>query len=233
MSSASLGTCARLGLVGMVLCGVVMSHPLEAWAKILRYVDADGVIWFTNIPAAPDDRQASRPAIEAKRPNRASRVRAHPYRLEVEQLASRHGLQPGLVSALMAVESDFDPTAVSSKGAQGLMQLMPLIARYYRVYNPFDPQQNIEGGIRYLSDMLRLFDNQLPLALAAYNGGEGLVRKHGGVPPVLESYVNKVLTLYEQARRTQIHRYIMPSGMMLFSNVPLSQEQLSQWDAKR
>jgi soluble lytic murein transglycosylase-like protein len=153
--------------------------------------------------------------------------------MEVEQLAYRHGLNPGLVSALMAVESDFDPMAVSAKGAQGLMQLMPLIARYYRVYNPFDPQQNIEGGIRYLSDMLRLFDNQLPLALAAYNGGEGLVRKHGGVPPFLESYVNKVLTLYEQARGRQIHRYIMPSGLILFSNVPLSQEQLSQWESKR
>ncbi len=101
------------------------------------------------------------------------------------------------------------------------------------MYNPFDPQQNIEGGIRYLSDMLRLFDNQLPLALAAYNGGEGVVRKHGGVPPFLEAYVNKVLTLYEQARGTRIHRYSMPSGVILFSNVPLSQEQLSQWEVKR
>src|SRR5919109_674148 len=90
---------------------------------------------------------------------------------------------PHLVSALIAVESAFDPEAVSPKGAQGLMQLMPLIAQYYRVYNPFNPKENIEGGIRYLSDLLRLFDNQLPLALAAYNGGENLVRKHGGVPP--------------------------------------------------
>ena len=170
---------------------------------------------------------------ETNRLNRVTRAQAHPYRAEVEHLARRHGLSPNLVSALMAVESDFDPTAISSKGAQGLMQLMPLITRYYQVYNPFNPQQNIEGGIRYLSDLLRLFDNQLPLALAAYNGGEGLVRRHGGVPPCLESYVNKVLTLYEQARGTPIHRYIMPSGVMLFSNVPLSQEQLSQWDVKR
>jgi soluble lytic murein transglycosylase-like protein len=153
--------------------------------------------------------------------------------MEVERLAPQHGLSPNLVNAIMAVESDFDPTAVSSKGAQGLMQLMPLITQYYRVYDPFNPQQNIEGGIRYLSDLLRLFDNQLPLAIAAYNGGEGLVRKHGGVPPALESYVNKVLMLYEHARGTQIHRYMLPSGAMLFSNVPLSQEQLSQWDAKR
>lgn len=212
---------------------IVMFPLPEARAKILRYIDAEGVIWFTNIPHTPDQGGAPRSAPETKQSNRVVRVQAHPYRTEVEQLARRHGLSPNLVSALIAVESDFDPTAISPKGAQGLMQLMPLIAQYYRVYNPFNPQQNIEGGIRYLSDLLQLFDNQLPLAIAAYNGGEGLVRKHGGVPPMLESYVNKVLTLYEQTRGTQIHRYITPSGVVLFSNVPLSQEQLSQWDVKR
>jgi hypothetical protein len=215
------------------MCGIVMFPLPEAWAKILRYIDAEGVIWFTNVPLTPDQRDAPRSVPETKRSNRVVRVRAHPYRTEVEQLASRYGLSPNLVSALMAVESDFDPTAISPKGARGLMQLMPLIVQYYRVYNPFNPQQNIEGGIRYLSDLLQLFDNQLPLAIAAYNGGEGLVRKHGGVPPMLESYVNKVLALYEQSRGTQIHRYIAPSGLILFSNVPLSQEQLSQWDVKR
>jgi hypothetical protein len=214
----------------MVMLGMILHHSTEGWTKILRHVDADGVIWFTNIPAAPGEHGAQRTTMGS---NRTARVQAHPYRVEVEQLARRHGVSPKLVSALMAVESDFDSTAVSSKGAQGLMQLMPLITKHYRVYNPFDPQQNIEGGIRYLSDLLRLFDNQLPLALAAYNGGEGLVRKHGGVPPFLESYVNKVLTLYEQVRGTPIHRYIMPSGVILFSNVPLSQEQLSQWEVKR
>jgi hypothetical protein len=217
----------------MVMYGIVMFPLPEAGAKILRYIDAEGVIWFTNIPHTPDQGGAPRSAPETKQSNRVVRVQAHPYRTEVEQLARRHGLSPNLVSALMAVESDFDPTAISPKGAQGLMQLMPLIAQYYRVYNPFNPQQNIEGGIRYLSDLLQLFDNQLPLAIAAYNGGEGLVRKHGGVPPMLESYVNKVLTLYEQTRGMQIHRYITPSGVVLFSNVPLSQEQLSQWDVKR
>jgi hypothetical protein len=233
LSVSPVCTCVRLGLVGIVMYGIVMFPLPEAGAKILRYIDAEGVIWFTNIPFTPDQGGAPRSAPETKQSNRVVRVQAHPYHTEVEQLARRHGLSPNLVSALMAVESDFDPTAISPKGAQGLMQLMPLIAQYYRVYNPFNPQQNIEGGIRYLSDLLQLFDNQLPLAIAAYNGGEGLVRKHGGVPPMLESYVNKVLTLYEQTRGTQIHRYITPSGVVLFSNVPLSQEQLSQWDVKR
>jgi len=216
-----------------MMCGGVMLHPPEGWARIVRHIDAYGVIWFTNIPSNPDAPDSLHRAQGEKRPHQVTRVQAHPYRTAVEQLARRYGLSPNLVSALMAIESDFDATAVSSKGAQGLMQLMPLIAQYYQVYNPFNPQQNIEGGMRYLSDLLRLFDNQLPLALAAYNGGEGLVRRHGGVPPMLESYVNKVLTLYEQTRGTQIHRYITPSGVMLFSNVPLSQEQLSQWDVKR
>jgi len=233
LSASPLCTYAWLGLVGMLMFGVATLDPAEAGAKIRRYVDANGVIWFTNSPLVSGERDASRSTTATTRSQQVLRVQVNPFRTEVEQLARRHGLSPSLVGALMAVESDFDPAAVSSKGAQGLMQLMPLIARYYRVYNPFDPQQNIEGGIRYLSDLLQLFDNQLPLALAAYNGGEGLVRKHGGVPPLLESYVNKVLTLYEQARGTQIHRYIMPSGVILFSNVPLSQEQLSQWEAKR
>jgi soluble lytic murein transglycosylase-like protein len=232
LSLPTVCTHARLGLIGMVTCGVMMLFPPETSAKILRHVDADGVIWFTNTPPTAGERHSPQSAPGVKRPHRVA-VQAHPYRTEVEQLAHRHGLNPSLVSALMAVESDFNPTGVSSKGAQGLMQLMPLIAQYYRVYNPFNPQQNIEGGIRYLSDLLRLFDNQLPLAIAAYNGGEGLVRKHGGVPPILESYVNKVLMLYEQARGRPIHRYMMPTGVILFSNVPLSQEQLSQWDVKR
>jgi len=213
--------------------GGVMLHPPAGWAKIIRHIDANGVIWFTNIPSTPHAADSLHGLPGTQRPNRMMRVQAHPYRTEVEQLARRYGLSPTLVSALIAVESDFDAAAVSTKGAQGLMQLMPLIAQYYQVYNPFNPRQNIEGGMRYLSDLLRLFDNQLPLALAAYNGGEGLVRRHGGVPPILESYVNKVLTLYEQMRGTQIHRYITPAGAMLFSNVPLSQEQLSQWDVKR
>jgi transglycosylase-like protein with SLT domain len=233
LSVSLLCTYARVGFIAIMTCAGVMLHPPEGWARIVRHIDANGVIWFTNTPSTPVASGSLRSAQGEKRPRGVTRVQAHPYRTEVEQLARRYGLSPNLVSALMAIESDYDATAVSSKGAQGLMQLMPLIARYYQVYDPLNPQQNIEGGIRYLSDLLRLFDNQLPLALAAYNGGEGLVRRQGGVPPMLESYVNKVLTLYEQTRGTQIRQYITPSGVILFSNAPLSQEQLSQWDVKR
>src|SRR5262245_18118644 len=100
--------------------GAVMLPALEAWAKILRYVDAEGVIWFTNISPASEQQGPSPSAAVPKQPKRIERVRGHPYRTEVEQLARQYGLSPNLVSALMAVESDFDPAAISPKGAQGL-----------------------------------------------------------------------------------------------------------------
>jgi hypothetical protein len=229
----SVGRLARRWPVGVAVCSLVMTGPTVGWSDIIRHVDVHGVIWFTNVPASPGGHDRPRTTGQTTRHDRATRAQMHPHRAEVEQLARQHALSPDLVNALIAVESDFDPGAISPKGAQGLMQLMPVIARHYRVYNPFDPQQNIAGGIRYLSDLLRLFDNRIPLALAAYNGGEGLVRRHGGVPPLLESFVNKVLTLYEQVRGPSIHRYLLPSGLILFSNVPLSQEQLRQWEVKK
>lgn len=224
MSTQQFPTYPCAWLMGSILLALLFLPPTAGGGKIIRYVDDNGVIWFTNIPTSP--RQSAKRA-------RVVRVRDHPYRAEVEQIARQHALNPHLVSALMSVESDFNSGALSSKGAQGLMQLMPVIAQYYRVYDPFDPQQNIAGGVRYLRDLLRLFDDRLPLALAAYNGGEGLVRKHGGVPPFLDSYVNKVLQVYEQSRGTSIHRYMLPSGGILFSNVPLSQEQVAQWEVKK
>lgn len=233
MSVPSVGRLAHKGLVGVAVFGSIMTGPITGWSEIVRRVDANGVIWFTNISSSPAARGELRTGQGTTRQDRTKRAQMHPYRAEVEQLAHQYELSPHLVNALIAVESDFDPEAISPKGAQGLMQLMPLITRHYRVYNPFDPHQNIEGGVRYLSDLLRLFDNQIPLALAAYNGGEGLVRRHGGVPPWLESYVNKVLTLYEQVRGNSIHRYLLPSGMILFSNVPLSQEQRRLWEVKK
>ncbi len=237
MSRHPLLAYPRQWLTGPIVLGLVLAYATAGWGKIVRYVDANGVIWLANVPTPSGALESKQTTAgftrEPAARDRARQVRTHPYRSEVERLARRHALNPQLVSALIAVESAFNPEALSPKGAQGLMQLMPLIARYYRVSNPWDPQQNIEAGVRYLSDLLQLFDDRLPLALAAYNGGEGLVRKHGGVPPFLQSYVNRVLTAYEQARGTSIYRYIMPSGAILFSNVPLSQEQLVRWEASK
>ncbi len=118
--------------------------------------------------------------------------------------AKRHGLDPLLLHALVAVESGYDARARSPKGALGLMQLMPETARRYRVRDLLDPAQNVAGGTAYLRDLLERFEGELPLALAAYNAGEAAVLRHGRrIPPYAETrdYVPRVIALYEQLRR--------------------------------
>lgn len=116
--------------------------------------------------------------------------------------ASKYDLDPNLVAAVIWAESSGDPNAVSSKGAQGLMQLMPATARELGVGNVLDPGQNVEGGSHYLRRMLDEHDGDLSLALAAYNAGPDAVRQYGGVPPYRETqnYVGKVMRVYERAR---------------------------------
>lgn len=113
-------------------------------------------------------------------------------------VARRHGLDPELVMAVAGVESAFQAKAVSRKGAQGLMQLMPGTARDLGVADPFDPAANLDGGTRYLRDLLATYDGDLPKALAAYNAGPTAVNRHQGVPPYKETrdYVKKVLQRY-------------------------------------
>jgi soluble lytic murein transglycosylase-like protein len=105
----------------------------------------------------------------------------------VSEAAARHGLPPQLIDSVIKVESGYDPFAISPKGALGLMQLIPSTARRFGVANVFDPAQNIEGGAKYLKYLLDLYNGNYPLALAAYNAGEGAVAKYGGVPPYKET----------------------------------------------
>jgi len=117
-----------------------------------------------------------------------------------QEMAPRYGLDPSLVLAIIEVESAFDPRAISSKGAQGLMQLMPATSTRFGVQDPFDPVQNLAGGMAYLRWLLKQFRGNLPKALASYNAGEHAVARHGGIPPYPETqdYVKKVLTRYQQ-----------------------------------
>ncbi len=118
----------------------------------------------------------------------------------IAPVAKRHGLDPRLVAAVIMVESSGDPKAESRKGARGLMQLMPETAKTLGVRNSFDPEQNVDGGSRYLRSLLDQHEQDLSLALAAYNAGPTAVAKHGGIPPYPETqkYVKRVLELYGQ-----------------------------------
>jgi soluble lytic murein transglycosylase-like protein len=137
-----------------------------------------------------------------KMPPAPERIRAI-----VEEKSRQHGLDPLLVHSVIRAESNYNPYAISPKGAEGLMQLIPSTARQYGVRNAFDPEQNIEGGIRYLKYLQSLFTDDR-LVLAAYNAGEGAVAKYGWIPPYAETqdYVYKVGRYYGLARREQTQR---------------------------
>jgi soluble lytic murein transglycosylase-like protein len=116
----------------------------------------------------------------------------------VSQQSKANHVDPNLVKAVIRIESGGDPSAISTAGAMGLMQLMPGTARSLGVSNPWDPEQNVAGGAKHLSDLLREYRGNVPLALAAYNAGSGAVAKYKGIPPYAETgaYVNSVLSVY-------------------------------------
>ncbi|RMF90745.1 MAG: lytic transglycosylase domain-containing protein [Nitrospinota bacterium] len=123
----------------------------------------------------------------------------------IQRQARRYRIDPALVKAMILAESHFDPYAVSSKGAQGLMQLMPQTARLLGVADPWDPEQNISGGVRYLRSLLDRFQGDLTLALAAYNAGPAAVETWQGVPPFPETqaYVRRVKAFYQREQQTR------------------------------
>jgi len=116
----------------------------------------------------------------------------------IEQAAARHNVDPNLVRAVVKVESNFNPNAVSRKGAMGLMQLMPSTARQLKVKNPFDPEQNVDAGVRHLKQLLESYGGDVKLTLAAYNAGAGAVARSSGVPHFAETqnYVRRITNLY-------------------------------------
>jgi soluble lytic murein transglycosylase-like protein len=147
----------------------------------------------------------------------------------IDRVSSHYQVDPKLVHALIRVESNYDPSAVSSKGAMGLMQLIPATAQRFGVQNPFDPSQNVQGGVSYLKYLLHLFGGNLPLSLAAYNAGEERVIRSGGIPaiPETEHYVQAITRLYSSknvssaataTRIAPIVRYVDSQGIIHFTN---------------
>jgi soluble lytic murein transglycosylase-like protein len=172
---------------------------------IYSFVDARSGIHLTNVPDNNRYAVLIAPVTsdDAKRPRRApSRADGQGrYRVLIKRVAGRFGVEPALVRAVIAVESGYDPNAVSKRGASGLMQLMPGTAKRYGVIDVFDPADNVRGGVQYLADLLSHFDNDLRLALAAYNAGESAVLKYNGrIPPYRETreYVPKVVAIYRK-----------------------------------
>ena len=135
---------------------------------------------------------------------RPNTLRRTTLMIKIHELAPKFGLDPALVLEVVRMESNFNPRARSHKGALGLMQLIPSTARRFGVKDPFDPVQNLRGGMAYLSWLLERFDGDLSLTLAGYNAGEAAVEQHGGVPPYQETrtYVGTILARYNGDART-------------------------------
>jgi soluble lytic murein transglycosylase-like protein len=186
-----------------ICIAVSLTGAEVARADIFAFTDAGGVTHYSNVPV---DRRFVRvlsdPApVAAPAAGVDSRTRSSSYTTLIQEAAQRAAVSPALLRAIVAVESGFDPLAVSPKGAQGLMQLLPSTMRRYRVDRPFDPRENLRGGAAYIRDLLQRYGNNMQLALAAYNAGEDAVNRYGKrIPPYAETqaYVPAVLRLYHR-----------------------------------
>jgi soluble lytic murein transglycosylase-like protein len=149
-----------------------------------------------------------------------------PYRELVEAAAARYNVDADLIKSVIAVESNFDPKAVSPKKARGLMQLLPETAARLGVRNIEDPQENIDAGTRYLRELLEKYNNNLALALAAYNAGPERIQRYGRVPPFAEtiSYVRRVRRNYENSKSSTLKKRAARAGSMPATSLPLADQ---------
>lgn len=171
--------------------------PAEGGADIYTTMDADGVVHFTNVPSA--DKYEYKLYLKEKG-GTTGPIAEGPGKYDplIRKAADRYGVDFSLLKAVIHVESGFNPRAVSEKGAKGLMQIMPENFEHLDVSDPFNPSQNIMAGARYLTRLIRRYENTLSLALAAYNAGPSAVDRHESIPPFPETrrYVKKVMKAY-------------------------------------
>jgi len=225
-------------LLATALIGFVLIWTGPALAEIYYRIDENGVARFTNAPTTPDYRLLQPGVLPS-----ASRLTAASIDGLIEAFAAEHSIDSALIRAVIRAESNFNHRAVSRKGAQGLMQLMPATIGRLSVGDAFDPHENIGAGVRYLRQLLDQFEGDLTLALAAYNAGENAVLRYRGVPPYPETrdYVRKVLSQYRRTRgepsRSSVikavsqpadsrppppalYKAVEASGAILYSNIP-------------
>ncbi|MBI2819336.1 MAG: lytic transglycosylase domain-containing protein [Acidobacteria bacterium] len=244
-------------LVALIAAFLFVS-PVQAAETISAYVDAGGRVVFVNegseprtsapAPASTDSASSRKVLASTSRVAMAAATRSavpsasgpvagktavsssQDLDAMIVQAAARHQIDPDLVRAIIRVESNFDPYAVSPAGARGLMQLIPSTAQRFGVANPFDPRANIDGGIRYLKHLLGMYQGNLQLTLAAYNAGENSVARFRGVPAYRETqnYIRKIGALYPMQnvpagfrRAPKIMKFVDAAGVIHFSNTDM------------
>ncbi len=226
-----------------MMAGIWFSLPVSTHAQIVTSVGVDGKTIYVN-GDSPRDRHRStisspsaglsvRSASPASGEATSGSLTVSDPKLDriVREAAERHDLDPALVKAVISTESNWNPYAVSRKGAMGLMQLIPSTAERFGVGDPYDPAQNIEGGTAYLQELLDRYHGDLKKSLAAYNAGPGAVDASGGVPwyPETQRYVRKVTNAYFRSdkdhrstltgfRRAPVRREVEPDGQVVFTN---------------
>jgi soluble lytic murein transglycosylase-like protein len=188
-------------IMGLLFFSTITTTP--ALADIFVYIDKEGVMHFSNAPTQAHYRvymkegPGTPPQVEISKPD------TDKYDQLIAESCRLHGVDFALVKAIIRAESCFDPYAISSKGAEGLMQLMPETSKRLNVANPFDPHENIKGGVKHLKYLLDRFNHDLRLSLAAYNAGETTVAEVNRVPNYRETknYVTEVLRYYREYKK--------------------------------
>jgi hypothetical protein len=226
-----------------LMAGIWFSLPLSTHAQIVTSVGAGGKTVYVNEYSPRDRHRSTISSSSAALLGHSARSRSDEAtsgspavsdpKLDqiVREAAERHDLDPALVKAVISTESNWNPYAVSPKGAMGLMQLVPSTAERFGVGNPYDPAQNIEGGTAYLKELLDRYHGDLKKSLAAYNAGPGAVDASGGVPwyPETRRYVRKVTNAYFRFdvdhgstpsgfRKPPVRREVEPDGSVVFTN---------------
>lgn len=229
-------------LIVVLFAGLVLLWTGPALGEIYYQIDENGIAHFTNAPTTSEYRLLQPGVLPS-----AGRLTAANIAELIEAFAAEHGIDSALIRAVIQVESNFNRRAVSRRGAQGLMQLMPSTIWRLSVGDAFDPHENIGAGVRYLRQLLDQFQGDLRLTLAAYNAGENAVLRYRGIPPYQETrdYVRKVLSLYRRTREEPsrngviravsqsaaplppapppppaIYKALEASGAILYSNIP-------------